>query len=102
MGSILEGFLDGQLEQFVLIHSKQHMHEREKVSEQVCVCVRERERGRSVIDDLFLFLGHFPWLFNVMKFVFTHSSMGGATGYIKKVALELIKSRRESGNAEKV
>ena len=64
---------------------------------------RERERERIVLLMASLFLsGHFPWLFNVMKLIFTHSTIGGAADYIKKVSLDLIKTRRESGSAEKV
>ena len=37
-----------------------------------------------------------------MKFIFTHSTIGRTVAYLKKVSLDLVKKRRESGSAEKV
>ena len=48
--------------------------------------------------------GHFPWLFEsrLMKYLFHHSKGGKAVTYIKKVTLDLVRARRESGQADKV
>ena len=37
-----------------------------------------------------------------MKYAFSYSEAGKATAYIQKVALDLIKARRETGHTEKV
>ena len=37
-----------------------------------------------------------------MKRTLLHSKPGKAAAYVKKVALDLVKARRQSGNAEKV
>ena len=46
--------------------------------------------------------GHFPWLFSLMKAAFSHTEAGKAIAYIRKIALGLVKSRRENGHEEKV
>lgn len=37
-----------------------------------------------------------------MKLAFAHSEAGKAVGYIQKVALDLVKARRENGHSDKV
>lgn len=49
-----------------------------------------------------MYTGHFPWIFALMKYAFLHSEPGKAALYVKQVALDLVKSRRESGHSEKV
>ena len=47
--------------------------------------------------------GHFPWLVNLLlKGVLSYTEMGKAMDYVAKVALDLIKTRREAGHTEKV
>ena len=48
--------------------------------------------------------GHFPWLFEsrLIKYLISLSEGGKAAAYIKKVTLDLIQARRESGHGEKV
>jgi hypothetical protein len=46
--------------------------------------------------------GHFPWLMKLFKGLFSYTEMGKAFDYIAKVALDLIKARRQGGNNEKV
>ena len=46
--------------------------------------------------------GHFPWLVNLLKNFFTYTEMGKALDYVKKVAHDLIKARRQEGHTEKV
>ena len=47
--------------------------------------------------------GHFPWMFTLMKLAFGHSEPGKAVAYIRKVALDLVKTRRQNGHsADKV
>ena len=46
--------------------------------------------------------GHFPWLMSLMKYFFAYTEPGKAAAYVQKVALDLIKARRENGRAEKV
>lgn len=56
------------------------------------------------IDVLFAvhLLGHFSWLFTLMKYAFARSEAGKAALYVRNVALDLVKVRRETKNAEKV
>ena len=53
---------------------------------------------------IFNVTGHFPWLFGsrLIKYMISHSEGGKATAYIKKVTLDLIRARRESGHGDKV
>ena len=37
-----------------------------------------------------------------MKLAFAHSEAGKAVGYIQKVAMDLVKARRENGHSDKV
>ena len=37
-----------------------------------------------------------------MKLAFTHSEPGKAVAYVNKVALDLVKARRENGHSDKV
>ena len=46
--------------------------------------------------------GHFPWLMNLFKGIFSYTEMGKAMNYVSKVALDLIKVRRQSGHKENV
>ena len=46
--------------------------------------------------------GHFPWLFSLMKLAFAHSEAGKGVAYIHKVAMDLVKARRENGHSDKV
>ena len=46
--------------------------------------------------------GHFPWLVNLLKGIISFTEMGKAMDYVTKVALDLIKARREAGHTEKV
>ena len=46
--------------------------------------------------------GHFPWLFSLVKLAFAHSEAGKGVAYILKVAMDLVKARRENGHSDKV
>ena len=46
--------------------------------------------------------GHFPWIVGLMKLLMPYSDAGKAFELIQKITLELIKSRRESGQKDKV
>jgi hypothetical protein len=47
--------------------------------------------------------GHFPWLMKLFsKDLISYTEMGKAFNYIAKVALDLIKARRQGGHNEKV
>ena len=46
--------------------------------------------------------GHFPWLMKMFKGLFSYTEMGKAMDYISKVALDLIKARRQEEHTEKV
>ena len=46
--------------------------------------------------------GQFPWVFTLMKYAFLRSTSGKAVTYVREAALDLVKARRQSGNAEKV
>ena len=46
--------------------------------------------------------GHFPWLMRIFKGFFSYTEMGKALDYVSKVALDLIKARRQGGHTEKV
>ena len=46
--------------------------------------------------------GHFPWLVNLLRSIISYTEMGKAMDYVEKVALDLIKARREAGHTEKV
>ena len=50
-----------------------------------------------------ILLGHFPWLMRLFnKYLFPYTEMGKALNYVSKVALDLIKTRRQEGHTEKV
>ena len=51
-----------------------------------------------------LHIGHVPWLFEsrLMKYLVFRSKEGKAAEYMKKVTLDLVRARRESGRADKV
>ena len=51
-----------------------------------------------------LVVGHFSWLFKskLMRYAFSRSNAGKAAAYIRRVTLDLVRARRESGQAEKV
>ena len=50
----------------------------------------------------YYYTGHFPWLMKMFKGLFSYTEMGKAMDYVSKVALDLIKARREGGHTEKV
>ena len=47
-------------------------------------------------------LGHFPWLVSLLNAAFSYTEAGKSLEFIKKVAMDLIKARRESGQGDKV
>ena len=49
-----------------------------------------------------LSLGNFPLLLMLMNRFFAYSEAGKGLKYVNKVALDLIKTRREAGQSEKV
>ena len=50
-----------------------------------------------------LYVGHFPRLgFLMVKYTFLNSEPGKAGVYLSKVALDLVKARREAGYSGKV
>ena len=55
-----------------------------------------------VIISVLVLIGYFSGLLKLMKPLFSNTKPGKAMEYIKKVALDLIKARRESGHTEKV
>ena len=47
-------------------------------------------------------IGHFPWLVSLLNAAFSYTEAGKSLKFISKVALDLIKARRESGQGDKV
>ena len=48
------------------------------------------------------FPGHFPWLVKLLKGAFSYTEVGKAVDYVARVALDLIKARRQEEHTEKV
>lgn len=46
--------------------------------------------------------GYFPWMLQLLRLIFSYTEAGKAMDSMKKVAVDLIRSRRESGHKEKV
>ena len=46
--------------------------------------------------------GHFPWLLTILSHIYPYSESGKAYFNVQKMALDLVKARRETGQTERV
>ena len=65
--------------------------------------VLDKYAWKQTFCDIILFLtGNFPFLIHWLKRGYLRSTAGKAGIYLKKVALDLVKARREAGHTGKV